>query len=394
MTVEIYHQIGYRSVWNFQSLREDQTGQGVIFPPRFLGPRDIASLPTSEVRNGIFDPQFFLPNTALGKLKEYDFFPDRVAAGFNTSEYSGAQARESAERCVDFQVQNDFRFLIIPTRYSAGMPTNFIASQQELFVEPFLEAINSRNTSKEVILQLVLNENMLKDDEYAADLLNWITGIEGVDGIYLIVGSSPRNKQISDSDLLYSMLVFIDALVQNNLKTILGYLNTESVLLSIAGPTIVTIGIYENTRMFDIRNFEEKESRSQQGPAARLYVAKLLQWVSYQYIGAIGRALSGEAGFFDENRYQALMFEPSYRWHFSKPELYKHGLMVLAQQLRDIGQLEGAERYEAVRVSIRSAMSYYSKLEAGGVVFDRESSGEHLPAWLTAANQFGAQKGW
>lgn len=394
MTLEVYHQIGYNSIWNFQSLEDDHTGQGVIFSPRFLSPDDITKLPTNLVRNSIFDPQFFQPNTALGKLDEYDFFPNKVAAGFKTSDYSDAYALESAERCVDFQIYNDFRYLVIPTRHTTGMPTSYIENQQELFVAPFLTAISNRQSSKKVVLQIVLNDNMIKDEEYAADLLNWITGIDMLSGVYLITEVNTRPKQIADADLLFATLMFIDALVQNKLDVILGYLNTEAILLSIANPKIVTIGIYENTRMFNIRNFEEREKTKQQGPTARLYVSKLLQWISHPYLNAIRRALGNEPSFFDTNKYQALMFEPSYRWHFTKPELYKHGLLVLEQQLRNIGMLEGQERFEAVRSAIKSALAYYDRIEAGGVVLDRDSNGQHLPAWLTAANQFGIEKGW
>ncbi len=124
---------------------------------------DIAKFPDNTVKNSIFDPQFFLPNTAIGKLSEYDFFPNKVADGFKTSDYSDSYAQESADRCVNFQVQNDFRYLVIPTRYTPGMPTSFIENQQELFVTPFLDAVKRQRSPKKVILQLVLNDNMIKD---------------------------------------------------------------------------------------------------------------------------------------------------------------------------------------------------------------------------------------
>jgi hypothetical protein len=394
MTLEVYQQIGFRDVWNFDSLKSDQAGDGVIFSPRFMGPKDIAKVDSRYVRSGIFDPQFFLPNTALGKLKEYGFFPDVVASGFKTSEYDDDSANESAERCVEYQINTGFRYVVIPTRYAAGMPTNLINDQQELFVNPFLRAIEKIGTNQEIILQLVLNDNMLKDAEYSSDLLNWVTGLERINGVYLIVQTSPRTKQLADTDLLFAMLSFVDSLAQNQLDVVLGYLNTESIILSLANPKIITTGIYENTRMFNIRNFEERERTTQQGPTARLYISKLLQWVDHRYIGAIVRGLPNERGFFDENRHQALMFQPSYRWQFQKAELYKHGLLVLHRQLRDIGRYEDKARYEVVQATIRSAMSYYQRLEDGGVVFDAESGGNHLPAWLTAANQFGIQKGW
>lgn len=395
MTLEIYQQIGFRCVWNFESLKVDKAGDGVIFSPRFMGPKDIDNVDSQFVRTGIFDPQFFLPNTALGKLKEYGFFPDVVASGFKTSEYGEDSSNESAEKCVEYQVNTGFRYVVIPTRFAPGMPTNLINDQQELFVTPFLRAIeNIGNINQGVILQLVLNDNMLKDEEYAADLLNWVTGLDRISGVYLIVQTSPRTKQLADADLLFAILSFVDVLAQNELDVILGYLNTESILLSIANPKIVTTGIYEKTRMFNIQNFEEREKTTQQGPTARLYISKLLQWVDHRYINAIRRALPGEQNFFDENQYQALMFQPAYRWQFQKPELYKHGLLVLHRQLRELGQLEGKARYEAVRDTIKRAMSYYQRLEVGGAVFDYESGGNHLPAWLTAARQFGIRKGW
>src|SRR5947209_630794 len=118
MTLEVYQQIGYRDVWNFDGLITDRAGEGLIFSPRFMGPKDIALVDSRFIRTGIFDPQFFLPNTALGKLKEYGFFPDVIASGFKTSEYDDDSAYESAERCVDYQVTTGFRYLVIPTRYA------------------------------------------------------------------------------------------------------------------------------------------------------------------------------------------------------------------------------------------------------------------------------------
>lgn len=394
MTLEAYQQMGYRSIWNLQSLKEDSAGQGLIFSPRFVGPRDIVKVEEALLTNSIFDPQFFRPNTALGKLKEYDFFPNTIAEGFKTTEYEGAVAQESAKRCVKFQEQMGFRYIVIPTRYADGMPTNLIRDQEELFVNPFLNAIEALSIQRPVVLQLVLNDNMLKDGEYSADLLNWVTGLRSIQGVYLIVQTSPRNKQLADADLLFAMLTFVDALVENQLDVILGYLNTESILMSIASPQIVTTGIYENTRMFNIRNFEAKEKTSQQGPTARLYVSKLLQWIDHRYLGTINRALAGEVNFYDENRYQALMFQPTFQWQFQKPELYKHGLLVIYQQLQELGIFRGKDRFEVVKDLIERARSYYQRLDQGGVVFDSESSGVHLPAWLTAARQFAIMKGW
>lgn len=116
MRLEIYHQLGFRFKWNLQSLEEDSTGDGVIIAPRFMKRDTVESLDDSIRQSAIFDPQFFLPRVPLGQLTTYDFFPQLVAGGFATSEYTPLIALESAKRCVEFQTTNNFRYITIPTR--------------------------------------------------------------------------------------------------------------------------------------------------------------------------------------------------------------------------------------------------------------------------------------
>ena len=393
MSLEIYHQLGHNYKWNLESLRHDQAGQGVIFAPRFIGPKDIEKIDTAIVRNGIFDPQFFLPRTALGKLSEYEFFPDNVAEGFTTQDYSPEYAMVSAEKCVKYQIANDFRYVVIPTRQMSGMPTTFVDNQQELFVSPFLETIVEQQPKTKVLLQLVVNRDMIKDRAYSDYLLNWITGLDTIEGVYLILETNTHTKQIADADLLYSYLVFIDHLVENRLEVVLGYLNTESFLLSVARPKIVTMGVYERTRIFDIANFEKSE-KTKGGPNPRLYTARLLQWIDFRFIKVISEALGVGPSFYNDNVYRATMFEPTYQWHFTKPELYKHAFVVMNEDLEALSENNGKMRFEMVRNRIKSAMRYFSDIEERGVLLGPDSNGDHLPAWLTAANLFARRKGW
>lgn len=393
MSLEIYHQLGHNYKWNLESLRRDQTGQGVIFAPRFMGPKDIEKIEPAMVRNGIFDPQFFLPRTALGKLSDYEFFPDNVAEGFITQGYSPEYAKASADKCVEYQIDRDFRYVVIPTRHMSGMPTTFVDNQQELFVSPFLNAIAEQQPKTKVLLQVVVNRDMIKDRAYSDYLLNWITGLDTIEGVYLILETNTHTKQIADADLLYWYLVFIDHLVGNRLEVVLGYLNTESFLMFIANPKIVTMGVYERTRMFDIANFEKSE-KNKGGPNPRLYTAKLLQWIDFRFIQVIAEALGVGSSFYSDNVYQATMFEPSYQWHFTKPELYKHAFVVMHEDLEALSENAGKIRFEMVRDRIKLAMKYFSDIEERGVVLGPDSNGDHLPAWLTAANLFARRKGW
>jgi len=393
MSIEIFHQLGFRSQWNFQSFIDDNVGNGFILAPSHMEKTEVENLDSNLKRNSIFDPQFFIPSVQKRKLATYDFFPDIVANGFQTSEYSDGFSQECAERCIIFQKENGFEKLIIPTRYISGMPSSFIQQQQQLFVLPFVDAIARLGKDRPVLLQIVLNDGMIKDQEFSADLLNWITGIPAIDGVYLIADINPRTKQLRDIDFLYSYLRFIQALSLNDLYILLGYQNTEAALLTLASPSAVSIGSYENLRMFNIRNFEEDDNGAKRGPNARIYVSRLFQWIDTNYIGAITRVF-GDTQLFDDNHYKAQMFEPSYHWHFSKPELYKHYFLVFSEQIRSISNYNGIDRYHFLRQLIEQGMAEFASIRDRGVILDQDSDGSHLPAWLTAANLFAQDQGW
>jgi hypothetical protein len=393
MKFEIYHQLGFRHQWNLQSLSDDATGDGIIIGAKSLEREKVEALPANLRGAALFDPQFFLPGVAKGQLETYNFFP-QVAAndGFKSSDYADESAEISATACVQFQINSGFRYVVIPTRYMAGMPSNFIETQEELFVGPFLDAIAPQQNSPPALLQLVVTENMLKDDEYTADLLNWITGRQGIAGVYLIFESSGTSKQVKDADLLYRVLKFTAAVRENEMVVVLGYLNTESVVLTLGDPSIVTMGIYENTRSFRIRTFEDTHTE-QRGPSPRLYCSQLLQWVDRNYHGALQRRLQGQ-NVFDQNRYQALMFQPTFKWHFTKPELYKHHFLELSCQLRTLSNVEGQARFIMARGMINAAVERFRSIEQVGIVLDQDNDGSPLASWLTAINEFAQDQGW
>lgn len=393
MSIEIFHQLGFRQNWNFDSFEDDSVGSGFIFASSHMQKTDIENTTDEYKQISIFDPQFFLPNTPKRNLITYDFFPDNLSDGFQTNEYIQNHSQECAIKCLEFQKENHFIKYVIPTRYIPGMPTDFITQQQELFINPFLKAASKIGIEKKLILQLIVNNEMIKDKEYSTDLLNWITGFRDICGVYLIAEISPRHKQIKEIEFLYNYLHFVNFLVQNELYVLLGYQNTESLLLTIANPNAITIGSYENLRMFNIRNFEETEKDHIRGPNARIYSSTLIQWVDVNYLGALKRAF-GSLDVFDDNHYRALMFQPGYRWHFSKPDLYKHYFLIFSNQIQRYTAVNGIERFKMVIDSIKNAISYYEKIQKMGVYLDSDSDGSHLAPWLTAASQFGADQGW
>ena len=309
MEFEIYHQLGFRDIWNIESIQDENTGDGVIISPRSMNKSKVESLDIEIKEKAIFDPQLFNPSEINKNMSTYSFYPSQLMpSGFDTGRYS-EYSSVCANECIDFQIRNDFRFLVIPTRYYEEMPpvASLIEFQNEHYINPFLSEIENVGVDKDIIVQVTLNSHMIKNTEYASELLNWITGIDGIKGVYLITELSPRNKQINDADFLYSLLNFINELYQNELIVILGYLNTEALLLSIASPSIVTIGSYNNLRCFDSSMFRNMNEKSEQRAGTpQIFVPRLLDWIDYQYFTLINKKFPKYLEFSNNNGYASI----------------------------------------------------------------------------------------
>ena len=66
------------------------------------------------------------------------------------------------------------------------------------------------------------------------------------------------------------------------------------------------------------------------------------------------------------------MFQPTFQWHFQRPELYKHYFMVFAQQLRKISAMSGRDRWQVVCKQIDDARKQAEELETRGIALDME----------------------
>lgn len=382
----LLHQLGHRYQWSIASIAEDNAGDGVIIGPRYMEPSKVANIPYSLRYRSLFDPQFFLPNTAAGKLREYAFFPDILSDGFSTAEWSTDSASECADRCLEFQLSMEFGAVVIPTRFYEGMPSNFITDQESQFVHPFLSSVERLGVDTAVYLQLILTDQMLKDQTYKAEILNWITSFPELSGVYLIVHVHNRTKQISDIDLLIGLLNFISVLKRVGMCIVIGYTNTESLLLLCAEPDAVTMGSYENLRMFSLRAFEDQDGSTTRGPSARIYIPRLLDWVEHQYIGAIARVVSNLDDYIGNDSYRMRMFQPTYNWHFTKPEPYKHYFKSFSDQFHRLQASSGNSPVDRILAECQQALNDFEALRESGIVFPPGSGGEHLANWITAIN--------
>ena len=382
--MKVYHQLGANYKWNIDCFNQN-IGDGLIFSPVNIDSDKLIGFESKLKETGFLDPQLYLLNEVKGTLDTYPYFPGNIKFDFSTIDLD-SQNLQVAKLCVDYQMQNNFQYLIIPTRYNEVNPTNFYEQSSEHFVIPFCDYIKSINTNKTILLTVIVKKDILIDIDKRNDILNWITGHLNINGVYLIFESNFSSKQIKDFDYLYNALHFIKILKDNQLQIHIGYTNNEALLYSIAMPDSITIGSYENVRNFGVKRFQEAEKTQMRSPNARLYSSKLLQWVDYGYIQSMKKLVENYANYFDNSDFNPLDFKPEVNWQFKKTEPYKHYFYVFDKQIKNLPQ-EQNERIERLKETLISAINLFKKIE-NDVFLDNNSDGSHLPMWLNVLNSF------
>lgn len=383
--MKVYHQTGFRDNWNFESFQKG-IGDGIIFSPINIDADKLLSKDKSLKSSGFLDPQLYLLNEAKGSLDTYPYFPGNLKPDFATPDLDNSHI-QLAKLCIDYQMANDFQFLIIPTRYYTDNPTSFFIQSTEYFVSPFCDYIQSNNIEKKVLLSVIVKTIMLTDEDKRNEVLNWVTAHQRIDGVYLIFENNFSSKQIKDFDFLLNALRFIKILKDNQIEVHLGYTNTEAFLYSAAMPDSVSIGSYENLRSFGIKRFVDSESTPQRPPNARLYSSKLLQWVDYTYIQALKSQVNDYQKYFDESDLSPLMFVPTFKWHFAKPEPYKHYFVVFSNQIKALPENQET-RILFLKETIKNAISLFKEIDEKDILLDDNSDGSHLPIWYNVIGAF------
>jgi hypothetical protein len=382
--MKVYHQTGFRYNWNIDSFRQ-LIGDGLIYSPINIDADKLLQLDNSVKKTGFLDPQLYLLNEAKGTLDTYPYFPGNLKPDYATPDLENSHL-QLAQLCVDFQLQNNFEYIVIPTRYYVDNPTSYFLQSSDYFVIPFCDYLKQKGIKKKILLSVIVKTIMLTDEEKRNETLNWITGHLNINGVYLIFEDNFTSKQIKDFEFLLNALKFIQVLKNNGIEVHLGYNNTEAILFSIAMPDSVSIGSYENLRSFGIKRFQDLENGPMRGPRARLYSSQLFQWIDYQYIDAMSKLLKHYENYFDESEYRPLMFMPDYNWQFQKPEPYKHYFYVFYRQIKSLPALQG-DRLETLKVQIKKAIGLFKTIE-DSVLLDDDSNGSHLPTWVNVINAF------
>lgn len=378
MTLRLLHQVGHNSNWNIESFQNDHCGDGLILSPLHQNMAAVERLSPATRAASIFDPQFYLPSSRKPKLHTYPFFPEVVDGGFQTSTFT-AHAAGVADDCIRFQRDQGFRTIVVPTRFLDQMYSDYVERQRRFTVDAFMEAAGDQT----VCLSVAVTEAMLEDAGFRIRLLNWITSYPNVDEVYLMYQQIRDTKQVQDAQFLRACMSFFSEVVGSGLRLTIGYTNIEGLLFAAVADLTVTMGAFENTRIFSVDKFLESEGE-RRGPRARIYLAGLLNWVQFEDARTIrSRAPDIWRTIYEPTPWAeqalGLPVEPT----FNQPQLYKHFFQNMHDHIASWRPLTPQERCRELKDRLTRAKTSYGRLAASGIELERHGRGGHIDPWLT-----------
>jgi hypothetical protein len=384
-----YHQCGHNFVWNVQSVLQDGAGAGLIISPVNVEADRIRDrIPEPLLSQSWIDPQFYLPHDNKGNLATYPFFPKNILPDFTTADYE-SYAIEVARECLAFQAGLGMKYCVIPTRYFDDLPEAHLDQLSELFVNPFIEAHREAGLTQPLLLTVIAKPLHLEPGIVRDELLTWCTNYEGIAGVYLVFDNAFYTKQIKDPGYLAGQMRFINALRQNGLEVHVGYSGLEGLVLSVADPTSVSMGSFENLRSFGVLRLETREKTTRRGPRARVYSGRLLQSIEDTMLPPLRELVPRWTELFDDSPYKDYLLDPETSLSFQKSEVYKHYFYVFARQVHELPAVQERVSYWEQRAT--EAIAAFEGIRGAGVYLDSDSDQSHLPAWLNALAMFRAR---
>lgn len=399
--IKIYHQCGFRYNWNIDMYREKCIGTGFILSPINMEKCNLSNMEDEEIEKSFFDSQFYALGITKQQYLSYGFldYIDNLTDFTEDREYI-------AKRNIDFQNSINFEYLTIPTidfsllsndNIFESVYTNLFGTSidesgnnslnllRELIIRPFTDYIKTIETTKKVLLTVVFDEEIAKNNDRFNELITIITSYDIIDGIYLISKCARSYKRITNIQFLLKIMELINTLKRSGMEVIVGNSDIESLLYVVAGADAVSIGIYENLRYYDGNRFVESDE-IRRGPTPRMFSYKLLQWVDWTYLYPIGEYYEMK-DIFDNNEYFDMTQINAYKWHFMRPEPYKHYMISFCNMINEMPEADN-ERIEYLNQIFKIAQEMNTDFENNGIILDDNSGGGHLSHWRTVLLQY------
>lgn len=382
MPIGLLHQVGHNSNWNVESFEKESCGDGLILSPLHQAITTIERLNSKTRAASIFDPQFYLPNSRKPKLQTYPFFPEQVDGGFRTSTFA-PHAAAVAKNCIDFQVAQGFRKVVVPTRFISQPFPDYFDQHSAFTVNAFLEQAGNRP----LCLSLAVTAPMIQHPAWRQSLLNWITSFPTVDEVYLMYEHVRDYKQIQDGEFVKECLRFFSDIISTGLALTVGYTNTEGLIFSASGNLNITMGSFENTRIFSVDKFVESEGE-RRGPKARIYLAGLMNWVQFEDAKQIRqRAPLVWNRVYMPTKWAEEALAQSVEPTFNQAPLYKHYFSNTQSQIDELREVSIPDRRRYLITKVEKAMDAYSELPSG-LLLEKHGRPGHLKGWREALQSF------
>ncbi len=271
---------------------------------------------------------------------------------------------------------------MVPTRYISQMYPSYFTQQNQFTVNSFMEHAGSRP----LCLSVALTAPMIQDHEWRERVLNWITSFPDVDEVYVMYEHDRGTKQVQDAGFLIDCMTFLSDIMNTGLAVTLGYTNTEGLLYTVVGDLNITMGAFENTRIFSVDKFLESEGE-RRGPKARIYLPGLFNWVQFED----AKRIRDDAPGVWQQVYQPTDWaeealgrevEPT----FNQSPLYKHYFRNMQDHMNELRPLSASERRQFLLAKIDTGMSAYRELHYRGIGLEKHGQGGHLLEWQNALN--------
>ncbi|MCC6606266.1 MAG: hypothetical protein IT327_23870 [Anaerolineae bacterium] len=278
--------------------------RGIILSPRDEKPKELVDLLVSargarEDIDILFDPQFYasvIRPVNERNLGAYKYFRQNL----KISDFAKVDnIKKFVKDCIDYQrnlANNTLRYTV--SRYVS--PSVLIDDLNGRWEQASISlAYESANYAAEkdipILITLIIEEHALKHRAYLDDFLNTITGLNSIQGFYLLI-KRPMVTYHSpfDATALANLMYLIYVLTEvNGYETICGYTDLTGMLLHAVGANSIGTGSLISSRRFTYSRWTPKKSGGGSAPPDRYTSIPLLApvYVNPVMTGAIDKEL-------------------------------------------------------------------------------------------------------
>jgi len=387
-----YVQHGHGKSGKITDALNDESASGVIFAARNEKvdnlDRYIATLREGYECDLLFDPQFYISTLVPAKDRylpeEYPYYE----AGRTAKDFIGARRIQSYVReTVDFQTERDFDRIVSPTVIVNGFSDRWSQISLQL-ADSSIDYHSDLDNAAPLLVSLVFSEGALDSradlDAFLDTLTSW-----DVHGYYItVVRDDAAYSQSFHQDRLAHLLYLVYVLAdRNEFEVVCGYSDFIGIPLRAAGASVFGGGWYQSLRQFHQRAFLKRKAGGQpprprysSGPLLNsIMLGELESIFDAGYLGQVASDVDLDSVITDATSPE------SSAWTSQISE--RHHWQTLAKLEQD---LSGRVRTDISRLinDVRQAAGLYTKLQAAGVPFERNTDGQHLVDWLAGLQAF------